>query len=188
MRNFSPQVCLAGHLFTHLFTCADTSVEATVNSRIGIAGLTRRARLAKASSFCWHTAIFGNFQGHLRLYGPSRKVEKAARVFLSALADKNEQRLFFARDVVGPLSTIMAKEYRVPAFARHLKEFCQESHGPVLDRRGPPRKIQYRFVTPLMEPYVILRGLADRLITETQLTHPSANSNEPEQLSLLGTV
>jgi len=37
----------------------------------------------------------------------------------------------------------------------------------------------------MMEPYVTLRGLADGLITESQLSHPSALSTEPEQLSLL---
>ena len=36
-----------------------------------------------------------------------------------------------------------------------------------------------------MGPYVILRGLADGLIEEEQLSHPSETSTEPEQLSLL---
>ena len=102
-----------------------------------------------------------------------------------ALAPKNEQRLFFARDVMGPLTTITNKQYRVPQFARHLKDFCEESHGPVFDKRGPARKIQYRFVLPLMEPYAILRGLADGLISEAQLSHPSESANVPEQLLLL---
>jgi hypothetical protein len=35
-----------------------------------------------------------------------------------------------------------------------------------------------------MEPYVILRGLADGLIVESQLSHRSESSSEPVQLSL----
>jgi hypothetical protein len=102
-----------------------------------------------------------------------------------ALAHKNDQQWFFARDVVSPVRFITGKNYLVPAFAKHLKAFCEESRGAILERRGPARKVQYRFSKPLMEPYVVLRGLADGLIAESQLSHPSQSSTEPEQLSLL---
>jgi hypothetical protein len=39
-----------------------------------------------------------------------------------------------------------------------------------------------------MEPYVVLRGLADGLIAETQLSHPPETSTGPVQLSLLSGV
>ena len=39
-----------------------------------------------------------------------------------------------------------------------------------------------------MEPYVILRGLADGLIKEPELSRPSVTATEPEQLSLLSDV
>jgi hypothetical protein len=107
-----------------------------------------------------------------------------------ALALKNEQRMFFARDVMGPLKCITGKTYKVPSFAKHLKDFCEEAHGPILVRRGPPRKVQYRFIAPLMEPYVILRGLAEDLIREGQLIPASIipvseRSTAFGQLSLL---
>jgi hypothetical protein len=102
-----------------------------------------------------------------------------------ALAQKDEHGYFYAKNVTGPLRLITTKSYKIPAFARHLKDFCDASRGPVLERRGKPKRIRYRFVKPLMEPYVVLRGLADGLITEQQLNHPSASSTEPEQLSLL---
>jgi hypothetical protein len=102
-----------------------------------------------------------------------------------ALAKKNDQQWFFARDVIDPVRLITGKNYLVPAFAKHLKAFCEESRGNILERKGPPRKVQYRFSKPLMGPYVLLRGLADGLITENQLSHPSETSTEPEQLSLL---
>ena len=102
-----------------------------------------------------------------------------------ALADKNEQQWFYAKDVVAPLRLITSRKYDVPAFAKHLKAFCESNRGSILERRGPPRKVQYRFVKPLMGPYVVLRGLADGLIAEGQLSHPSETSTEPEQLSLL---
>jgi hypothetical protein len=89
-----------------------------------------------------------------------------------------------------PLRCITGKQYKVPAFAKHLKDFCEDAHGPILDRRGPPRKVQYRFIAPLMEPYVILRGLAENLIQEGQLVPASIipvseRSTAFGQLSLL---
>jgi Cdc6-like AAA superfamily ATPase len=102
-----------------------------------------------------------------------------------ALAPKNEQQWFYAKDVMKPMQLITSKQYDVPAFAKHLKAFCEEERGGVLERRGPPRRVQYRFVKPLMEPYVVLRGLADGLIKDSQLSRPSKASNVPEQLSLL---
>jgi hypothetical protein len=37
----------------------------------------------------------------------------------------------------------------------------------------------------MMEPDVILRGLADNLISDSKLNHPPVLSTEPAQLSLL---
>jgi hypothetical protein len=98
-----------------------------------------------------------------------------------ALAPKDEHGFFYAKDVVQPLVLITGKDYKIPAFARHLKLFCEKPRGPILQRRGKP----YRFIRPIMEPYVILRGLADGLINEAQLSRPSMDASVPEQLSLL---
>ena len=82
-----------------------------------------------------------------------------------ALAPKDEHGFFYPKDVVAPLRLITGKDYKIPSFARHLKSFCEQSRGPILQRRGKP----YRFIRPIMEPYVVLRGLADELITEAHL-------------------
>jgi Cdc6-like AAA superfamily ATPase len=97
-----------------------------------------------------------------------------------ALAKKDEKGFFYATNVTQPFRAITGKDYSIPAFARTLKDFS-EKRGPILEQVG--RK--YRFRKPLMEPFVILRGLADGLIQEDQLTRPSATSTEPEQLLLL---
>ncbi len=134
-------------------------------------------------------AVYSQLETMLTLYNKAVTVPRGTnfkQVLLAcALANKNEQRMFFAKDVMAPLTSITGKLSKVPAFARHLKVFCEDSHGPVLDKRGPARKVQYRFIEPLMEPYVILRGLADGLITEAQLTRPSQNPSGSAQLSLL---
>src|ERR1017187_977936 len=99
-----------------------------------------------------------------------------------AVAAKDDHGFFYAKDVTEPLRLISHKpNFNIPAFAFHLKAFCSESRGKILEKRG--RRL--RFVQPIMGPYVILRGLADRLITEPQLSHPPITSTVPEQLSLL---
>jgi GTPase SAR1 family protein len=97
-----------------------------------------------------------------------------------ALAEKDEKGFFYASNIVDPLRLITGKPLDIPAFSQHLKDFS-ETRGPILERDGR----RYRFRKPLMGPYVILRGLADNLIVEEQLSHPTEASSEPEQLSLL---
>lgn len=97
-----------------------------------------------------------------------------------ALAPKDEKGYFYAKDIVEPLKAIIPNAPGIQQFAQHLKDFS-ENRGPVLERDGR----RYRFIKPLMAPYVILRGLADGLIREEQLNHPSSSATEPEQLSLL---
>jgi len=100
-----------------------------------------------------------------------------------ALAQKDERGFFYAKDVVPPLKAVIPNAPGIQQFAQHLKDFS-ESRGPVLEREGR----RYRFIKPLMGPYVVLRGLADGLIKDHQLSRPSASSTVPEQLSLLSDV
>jgi len=96
-----------------------------------------------------------------------------------ALAPKDEKGFFYANNVIEPLRLITGKDFASYTFAQHLKDFS-EDRGPILQRDGK----RYRFIKPLLGPYVILKGLADGLIRESQLSRPSATSSVPEQLSL----
>lgn len=99
-----------------------------------------------------------------------------------ALAQKDDHGFFYANQVTQPLRLITNNpKFDIPQFSFHLKAFCSEQRGGILERRGK----QYRFVFPIMEPYVILRGLADGLIQESQLSRPLVTSTEHTQLSLL---
>ncbi|MGA3370713.1 MAG: ATP-binding protein [Terracidiphilus sp.] len=128
-------------------------------------------------------AVDGQLETNLTLYN---KAVTAARgiyfkpvLLACALADKDEKGFFYANNITQPLRIITGREIDIPAFAQHLRDFSS-SRGPILERDGR----RYRFIKPLMGPYVILRGLADGLIEESQLSHPPVTSTEPEQLSL----
>jgi D-ribose pyranose/furanose isomerase RbsD len=83
-----------------------------------------------------------------------------------ALADADESGYFYAGDVRPPMSQIMGRAYDIPAFSPHISAFCQDERGPVLKRRGTPKNYQFRFKDPLMQPYVIMRGLDSGLIID----------------------
>jgi Cdc6-like AAA superfamily ATPase len=79
----------------------------------------------------------------------------------SALASEDEFGFFSAADVRERLATITGKEVATATFAQHLDELAGEERGPVLQKRGAPRRFRYRFVNPLLQPYVVMRGLSD---------------------------
>jgi Cdc6-like AAA superfamily ATPase len=86
-----------------------------------------------------------------------------------ALAAKDELGMFAARDVAGPMSMIMETTYDIPAFARHLKQFSGPERGNILQRHGERRRFFYRFDDPMMQPFVILKGLAEGVIDNKKL-------------------
>lgn len=86
-----------------------------------------------------------------------------------ALASADELGYFAATDVREPLCRITSKEYDIPAFSRHLYDFCESQRGPVLIKTGVPRRFRFRFINPLIQPFVIMKGLADKLITTEHL-------------------
>jgi len=76
-----------------------------------------------------------------------------------ALAETDEMGYFPAVNVRAPMSKIMGKPYDVPAFSRHLNDFCEKDRSAILQRTGFPKRYRFRFGNPLMEPYVVMKGI-----------------------------
>ena len=57
------------------------------------------------------------------------------------------------------MTAIMKKNYDIPSFARHLASFANAERGSVLKKSGVKRRFRYRFTDPLMQPFVIMKGL-----------------------------
>jgi len=86
-----------------------------------------------------------------------------------ALAKKDETGCFRAVDVREPLSRILGKEYKTTsAFNRHLNQFCEESRGNILEKKGVERHYRFRFVNAMMPPYIIMEGLRTQMINLEQ--------------------
>jgi Cdc6-like AAA superfamily ATPase len=83
-----------------------------------------------------------------------------------ALAKPDEEGFFTANDVVEPYSAIMKEKKRIAHFEKHLRRFSSNDGGNILVKRGGDRKQTFRFKDPMMQPYVIIRGIQNRLIPE----------------------
>jgi Cdc6-like AAA superfamily ATPase len=112
----------------------------------------------------------------------SAKESVFKEVLLACALATDERGLFGAKDVREPLSLIMGKSVKIEAYLQHLDKFSQPVRGPVLKKDGPKRRFQYSFVEPMMQPYVLMKGLADGKIREEQLMVLSNPSPAPRGL------
>jgi hypothetical protein len=86
-----------------------------------------------------------------------------------SLAATDEFGYFSPSDVRGPLELVLGRAYGVEAFARHLHTFCDEDRGPVLKKGDLANRPRFRFFDPLMQPFVLMKGLDEGLVTEDHL-------------------
>jgi len=103
-------------------------------------------------------------------------------VLLACALATDDLGFFGAKDVKSHLSQIMKKPVKIEAYIRHLDKFSKIERGPVLKKEGAKRKFQYSFVEPMMQSYVLMKGLAGGKIDEGQLSvlsNPSIASEPP---------
>jgi len=81
------------------------------------------------------------------------------------MAPTDEAGFFTATSVSGPLRELGKENAKVQDYQRHLKSFCQEDRGRVLVSVGPDHRPRYRFADALMQPYVILDGIAKGMMS-----------------------
>ncbi len=92
-----------------------------------------------------------------------------AEVLLAcALAPKNPLGFFTSGAIRDPLEVIAGRRLEIPAFSNHLSQFLEPTRGAVLQREGSKSRYFYRFTDPIFQPYVILNGLSEGLITDEQ--------------------
>ena len=90
-------------------------------------------------------------------------------VLACALAEEDEFGFFASSDVREPLSRILQKPSRTSTYARHLEELSSESRGAILQKSGSAGTARYRFVNPLLQPYIAMRGIAQGLVCASDL-------------------
>jgi Cdc6-like AAA superfamily ATPase len=87
----------------------------------------------------------------------------------AALARTDDLGYFSAGDLREPLEKITDRNYGIDRFMKHLNEFCTPDRGPVLEKSGQRRRYRFRFKDSMMEPFVIMKGINDLLISQQKV-------------------
>ncbi len=81
-----------------------------------------------------------------------------------ALAESNEMGYFFAGSIREPYSKIRGKPMDIPNYSTNLSNLCSDERGPALIKTGKPKRYQYRFANPLVQPLTIMIGADEGLV------------------------
>ncbi len=153
--------------FTHMLSL-HAAQHAVDNDRLNVNMDDVRAAIKRSLKHAQQSVV----SAYDRAVASANKNNLYRQVLLAcALADTDERGFFYAGAVRKPMSDIMTKPYDIPAFSPHVSAFCQEDRGPILRRYGTPKNYRFRFKDPLMQPYVIMRGLDSGLITDQAAFH-----------------
>ena len=85
-------------------------------------------------------------------------------ILACALAKSDDRGLFSPNSVVLPLSSILSRDISIANFQNHLKKFISEERSKILIRRGKERAYKFRFRDPMMQPFVIMKGVESGLV------------------------
>ena len=95
------------------------------------------------------------------------------------MAQTDEYGRFVPNDLCQPMRTITKEEYKSDRFTGHLKAFCEVDRGHVLRMTGMEYRWRYQFRNPLLQPYVLMKGLDAGMVTEDDLKLRPANDDQP---------
>ena len=95
-----------------------------------------------------------------------------------ALAEVDELRFFTTAAVRRPLALITNRDFEAFNYARHLKDLSEPARGRILQRVGKSFRLRYRIANPILRPYIIMRGVKDKLITKSQILERKNGADE----------
>lgn len=84
-------------------------------------------------------------------------------VVLAAAVTQGDDLGYFApAQIREPMREITGRhDLEIPAFSPHLHKLCEPDRGAILQRTGTPRRYRFRFSNPLLQPYSLMKALAD---------------------------
>jgi Cdc6-like AAA superfamily ATPase len=97
---------------------------------------------------------------HTATTSPQKKNMYGDVLLACALARVDDMGTFAPQDLKKPLKVITGRELGIASFVQHLSDFSSDKRGHVLKRIGTAHRYRYRFVDSLMQPYVIMKGMA----------------------------
>lgn len=150
---------------THLLTM-HAALSALFSNRTAITWDDFNAAVSKAVENQQQTIVNAY---ELATHSPRKNIFKEV-LLACALAPTNELGYFKPVSLRRAMHVITGKPYDVPQYSRHLKQFCSEERGPVLQERGQSKRYRFRFANPLMEPFILIKALSEKMITANQIS------------------
>ena len=95
-----------------------------------------------------------------------------------ALARCDDSGYFMPVAVREPYAAILKRQIKIANFQEALKEFAEE-RGGILERTGEARSYKFRFASPAMQPYVLMRGIQSGIIDD-QAKQSLSSPDEPD--------
>ncbi len=83
-----------------------------------------------------------------------------------ALARADDAGYFAPAAVREPLEKILGRPMSIAQYQNHLGDWHTTKRGSILQRTGDPRAYKFRFAEPTMQPYVLMKGIADGMVNE----------------------
>ena len=119
-------------------------------------------------------------QYHKATISPRRGNIYKEVLLAAALAEVDDLGYFAPSALRRPLTALLRKpDAPVSLFGQHLKNLCQQDRGEILEQIGSERRYRYRFVEPMMQPFILMSGLRSGLITRDQVNELAATHYEP---------
>jgi len=94
----------------------------------------------------------------------------------AAIAPTDDEGRFAPADMVQPFAALLGRKTEIANFQANLNAFTEAARGAILQKTGSRRAFKYRFAEPKMQPYVIMRGIADKFLAEGTLGLLSAQA------------
>ena len=143
--------------YTHLLAqnaaraALDAERTTVITDADAIAGMIAAVKDAQTQRERYYKAITGTRKRNLW-----REV-----VVACALSESDDRGFFSSHSVQERLSDILGRPVIQQTVAFHLGKLIEASRGPLLERTGPERRYRYRFIDPLMRPFVLMKAAAD---------------------------
>lgn len=99
-------------------------------------------------------------------------------LYACVLVDPDDDGYFSPASLRAPFSLIVGQHRQIDHYNPNLVTLSQD-RGCILFRKGPERSRRYRFRDPLMEPYVLLKGISSGRI-ELEKMLPPDDETPPE--------
>jgi len=141
--------------YTHLISLHATRIAIDRNS-LNITKDDLNSAIAKSIEDAQHS-IRSNYHKAIRSAVKDNLFEDV--LLACAMAEVNELGEFPAIAVKEPMYKVTGRTYQIPGYAKHLAEFSESKRGNIIIKTGERKFYRYKFSDPLMQPFIIMRGL-----------------------------